>query len=128
MINFDIFSKLAICMTVAFVGTSTATATHNSPLYRATDEYRDAVKDFERAVDRSRYMDRAQERIADDLEDASSRLRSAARRPERADRLLRAWNETQYLQRRAEVVIFANPNCPSGLELSASWNRVLYAS
>ena len=48
---------------------SDASADSNSQLYACADQYRDAVREFERVVVRSRDADRTQRRAADDLEE-----------------------------------------------------------
>lgn len=105
-----------------------ASAGHDSPLYEAACNYREAAKDFERVVDRSRYVSRVQRDLADDLEDASSDLRSAARRPERRTELVTTWQQVQFIQSQVETVIFGNPNCPSRVDLLPCWQEVLCAA
>ena len=121
----SLIAKLtAICITATVFAATPAQASHESPLYRAASEYREAVRHFERSVIRSRYLHRQHERVVDDLEDATSRLRSAARHPERTSRLFQSWDKIIYLHRRAEAVVFADPTCPSGRELAECWYAV----
>ncbi len=122
-----LINTAAMIAAISFFAPAPASASHKSPLYVAADDYRDAVKDFERAVLRSRYIERFQERVVDDLEDSTSDLRSAARRPENLGRLLAQWREVQLLHRNVESVIFSNPACPSRPELIGPWERVTCA-
>ncbi|MEM9586507.1 MAG: hypothetical protein AAGA03_04435 [Planctomycetota bacterium] len=110
----------AAMMTIA----SPAYAGHNSPLYRAACQYRDAVCDFEDHVNRTRYIDRYDRRLTDDLEDATSELRSAARRPEELNRLLYAWNTVSSLHTRVELAIFDRPCYPHNPVLEQCFEKV----
>ena len=115
------------CFTATLLATTPARASDDSPLSFAASEYRQAVRELERSVLRSRLASRHQERVADDLEDSTSRLVSAARNPHKSDRLFRAWQETQYLHQRVEADIFFDPYCPLAIELAGCWYRVQHA-
>ncbi|MCG8648210.1 MAG: hypothetical protein MI861_00165, partial [Pirellulales bacterium] len=84
------------------------------------------VKEFERGVLRGHY-DRRDERLVDDLEDATSELRSAARRPEDLRRLLRVWHEIECLQQRVEAAIFNPVYYPPNPPLARCWQSVVAA-
>ena len=101
-----------------------ASAGYDSPLYTAACEYREAVREFERTVIRSRFLSSVHRRVADDLEDATARLRSAARHPDRVGRLLDAWHQVQHLHDRAAAIIFGDPVCAGDWELTHRWNIV----
>lgn len=112
---------VALCTSLSLANIATAS---ESPLYRAADEYRDAVLDFEREVFRSRHFGRDAERLADALEDASGRLRTAARRCEDVGRLLNEWNDIQCLMPRVEAVVFGGPPCQDTAVLEFRWAHV----
>ncbi|MEL6106142.1 MAG: hypothetical protein AAFU85_08900, partial [Planctomycetota bacterium] len=76
-----------------------------SPLCQAAEYYREAVRRFEREVLRCD-VHRNDERLVDDLEDSTSRLRTAARNPQRLDRLFRAFYETRLFHYQVERVFF----------------------
>ncbi|NND98785.1 MAG: hypothetical protein HKN47_15810, partial [Pirellulaceae bacterium] len=123
------FQKLP-AMLIAFAAAMipiTANASHRSPLYQAADMYRDAVVEFERQVIRARSFDRADVRLVDDLEDATSVLRSAARNPDRVDRLLPAWREVTALQGIVERAIFDRACYPTNPVIVYHWQAVTYA-
>lgn len=117
----------ATCFTATMFVATPVQASHESPLYRAALEYREAVRHFERSVIRSRYLHRQHERAADDLEDATSQLRTAARHTERTQRLFETWEKIVYLHHRAEAVVFADPTCPSATELVDCWSAAQFA-
>jgi hypothetical protein len=117
----------AACITATLLCATPAQASNDTPIYRAASEYREAVRDFERSVVRSRYLNRTHKRVADDMEDSTSRLRRATRNPHRTERLFDAWDRVQYLQQHADVTIMSDPTCPAGAELIDCWHRVLCA-
>lgn len=104
-----------------------ALAGHDSPIYCAAERYREAVRDFERHVLRTRYIARCDERLVDDLEDSTSRLRSAARDLGRLDRLFERFAETDALHCRVEAVFFLQSTYPPNPELDACWRPVAHA-
>ncbi len=121
-------SGILIALAISFVSAPRVYGAHETPLYRATLEYREAVLDFEREVFRSNHFDRFAERLADDLEDASGRLKSAGRRCDQFDRLTHAWQEVRCLEPRVAEAIFAGPACHVHEVLSVLWHRVMCAS
>ncbi|QDT13656.1 hypothetical protein [Planctomycetes bacterium K23_9] len=110
---------------------SVASASHDSPLYEATDRYRDVVVDFERHVIQARAYDRYDVRLVDDLEDSTSRLRSAARHAHRSekydDRFASALREINKLQDRVEHAIFGQACYHSSPEVIRCWQSVVHA-
>ncbi len=122
--------SLIAVLTALFAGLALANGTTGTasagdlPIYRAANEYRDAVLDFEREVFRSRHFGRDAKRIADDLEDASGRLRTAARRCDDVNRLLNEWNGIVCLMPRVEAVVFSGPRCVDTEVLEFRWAHV----
>lgn len=112
---------VALCTSFAVPQIATA---GESPLFRAADEYRDAVLDFEREVFRSRHFGRDAELVADALEDASGRLRTAARRSDDLGRLLNEWHGIQCLMPRVETIVFGGPPCQDTAVLEFRWAHV----
>lgn len=115
----------------AAVSASTVSASHDSPLYEATDRYRDAVVHFERHVIQARTFDRYDVRLVDDLEDSTSRLRSAARHAYRsADhdyRFASAMRAVTKLHSRVEQAICGEPSFHQHPELAGCWQAVTHA-
>jgi len=108
---------------------STASASSRGPLYEASDHYRDTVCDFEDHVLRLRYIEREDRRLVDQLEDATSRLRSDSRRasdldPRDLDRLNCTWDEIERLHHAVETALFERPCYPRNPALEACWARV----
>ncbi|KAA5540990.1 hypothetical protein FYK55_19000 [Roseiconus nitratireducens] len=101
-----------------------AAARHESPLERAADCYRETVRDFERHVLRARYIERTDERLVDDLEDSTSRLRSATRNLRRLDRLFESYVITQRLHYRVQSTLFEQGLYPPDRDLVECWSRV----
>ncbi|MEM6472849.1 MAG: hypothetical protein AAF802_25030 [Planctomycetota bacterium] len=108
-----------------FLGTPSAQAGNNCPVFCSADRYREAVVDFERHVQRVRYVARCDERLVDDLEDSTSRLRSAARQLSRTDRLCQRFAETDALHRQVEAVFFGSGVYPPDPRLEACWVAVV---
>ena len=94
-----------------------------NPLYESADRFRDAVKCFERDVLRSDFFPREVERLVDDLEDATSGLRSASRDIDDLPRTCRCWEEIKCLMDRVERAVF-HPHYPRCPKLEASWRNV----
>ena len=111
----------------ALMPLSQAVAGHETPLYQAACHYREAVREFERGVFRAHCFGHYDERLVDRLEDATSRLRSATRHPEKIDRLLYEWDEVQSLQPRVAAAIFNPDRYPHHPELAVCWQRVTCA-
>ncbi|MEM9586835.1 MAG: hypothetical protein AAGA03_06105 [Planctomycetota bacterium] len=83
---------LFVCLTLA----STTTWGQNprrTLLYRGADALVQSTRDLEKLIDRSPTAGRELERCSDRLQSAAVKLRTAARRPERVDTLLRRWTE-----------------------------------
>lgn len=121
------YSLPALILIAAISPLKEVSAGHDTPLYQAACEFREAVKDFERGVHRSDCFSHYDERIVDRLEDATSRLRSAARHPDRFDRLLYEWNEVQSLMPRVQAAIFDPARYPPHPQLAVCWERVTCA-
>ena len=117
---------ILFAVTFSMIGgiSSTARADHDSPLYAAADAYRDAVKAFEDRAKDHDHLPRYDRRLVDQLEDATSDLRSAAKHPEELERLLFHWNNVQPLHSRVDLAIFHRPGYPVSPLLSRSWQRV----
>ncbi|WP_233215300.1 hypothetical protein [Rhodopirellula bahusiensis] len=112
-------------MVAVLAGPQTAQAGHDSPLYVAADRYRDAVSHFEDEARRVRSLDRGVLRLIDDFEDQTSDVRSAARHPDRSDRLAREFNDVQFLQAQTEQAVFGS-GCPIiARALTRCWSDVL---
>ena len=126
----DMFRNCLIALVVFALALSlerSARANHDHPLERVSREYREAVKDFERCIRRIRGFDRSDERLADDLEDASGRFRSAANRLDRPERLHKAWSEVTFYHHEAGNHFIANPyRGREAAALLAVWNRADY--
>mgnify|MGYP001827411352 CR=1 FL=1 len=118
------FAAAFSVMAFAIVPMSSARASHGTPLYEAACQYREAVREFERGVLRAHCFGRYDERLVDRLEDTTSRLRSAARHPERVERLLYEWNEIQSLHPRVAETIFDPQRYPHHTQLAGCWARV----
>ncbi|MEM6691373.1 MAG: hypothetical protein AAF664_18240, partial [Planctomycetota bacterium] len=107
-----------------------ALAGTDAPIEIVTRNYREAVKDFERAVFRSRHYEGPYERLADALEDASGRLRDAGRRWTRTDRLIQRFQEAQVVHAQTSAVFFgpsAIQPCPiTYAQLAQLWQVVDY--
>jgi hypothetical protein len=108
-------------------GPDAAQAGHDSPIYCAAERYREAVRDFERHVLRTPRIAHCDERLVDDLEDSTSRLRSAARDPHRLDRLFERFHETEALHHRVEALFFLQGVYPPNPALADCWRPVAYA-
>ncbi|WP_143544172.1 hypothetical protein [Rhodopirellula sp. MGV] len=101
-----------------------AFAGHDSPLYGAADDYRDAVCDFERLVLREDFVERCDERLVDDLEDSTSDLRSASRDTRRPERLFEQFATTEALHFQVQQTFFESHRYPHCSRLEASWQVV----
>lgn len=104
-----------------------AHAGYDDYVYEAADCYRDAVLEFERQVFRNRHSSREDRRLVDCLEDQTSRLRSAARRPERFQRLCDEASETFDLQEQIDRCITRRPWFTCEPCLRDRWCDVLQA-
>lgn len=125
MVRFKVILPVVIAVSIfSTFGADSARADSRSPIYCAADAYREAVREFERLVLRIRYIERVDERLVDDLEDSTARLRSAARDYRRLDRLSQRFAETDRLHCRVESVFFTRPVYPPNRELDLCWRDV----
>ena len=121
------FRNVSLALLMALTAGLTArpaNASHNSPVSRAAECYRTAVKKFELLVIRTRYINKYDKRLVDDLEDSTSRLRSAARNERRWDRTHARFAETAALHVRVESVFFTRTLYPPNPQLEACWTIV----
>ncbi|MEM9826957.1 MAG: hypothetical protein AAF958_10235 [Planctomycetota bacterium] len=128
MMNFNFRGLLAaLCPAVLSLAVTAPTAmADRCPVRQAAEDYRQCVKDFERLVYRSDRMGRDQRRIADALEDQTSRVLSRARRGD-WNRLSLEIQKASILQAQVEAVVFGNPACPARAILFPAWQKVLAA-
>ncbi|QDV61519.1 hypothetical protein [Crateriforma conspicua] len=115
-----IWTLTLLALTIA--PATVALANHDTPLYRAADYYRDAVREFETHSDRARYLDSYTERAIDRLNSAANLLRTAARDPRNTDRLLDRYYDVVGLQDRIEATLFSSGYADP--RLSACWTDV----
>lgn len=94
-------------------------------LYALASQYEREIEAFEKIILRVRGIDRSDERLVDQLDDESGRLRQAARNPRHFNRMFRQWREVQALRQKTGSSIF-NKYTPQG-DLIRQWERVLYA-
>ena len=115
-----------IGLTVLFVSAANrvSAANDNAPLYAAATDYRLAVLKFERVVRAVRGIERIDERLVDDFEEATKTLRLASRNPRHSNRLRKEWREIQPLQMRVEATIFGKYTYNH--DLVRCWEIVLY--
>lgn len=109
------------------VAPSRLLASVKTPIYYAADDYREAVRKFEHQVLRTRHIRKSVERLVDQLEDSTSRLKSAARDPGRFDRLYDRFVKTDALHARVELTFFGNSLYPPDQQISECWGWVLRA-
>lgn len=109
---------------VIFSEASVARAANDRPLYALACQYGAAIDQFEQAVLQVRGIDRGDERLIDRLDDASGRMRLAARNPRHLNRLFHEWQDVQKLHAEVEAKIFGKytPNH----DLVQTWNLVAY--
>ena len=119
----QLFVSLAI-IAAAMSPPAIVSAGHSTPIYQAADDYREAVRDFERQVLRTRGVSSSIKRLVDDLEDSTSDLKSAARDPARFDRLMNRFADNDALHARVEMTFFGDPLCPPTRELAEIWIAV----
>jgi hypothetical protein len=123
-------SPLAItlaCIMITFALPARSDAANNTPIYSAADEYREAVRKFEYQVLRTPYVRKSAERSVDSLEDSTSRLKTAARDPERFDRLYDRFVQSDALYARVELTFFGNSLYPPDPILDEYWSVVAQA-
>lgn len=92
-------------------------------LREISDQYRDATVAFERHVNRAKYFDNYDERLADRLECVAREFRSAAKNPKDIQRLLFQWQDLTATHFRAEeTLVRAHAGCDP--ELLRCWQPV----
>lgn len=104
---------------------SSAQRTDSRGIYAAASQYRDRVLFFEQLVRNVRGVQRIDERLVDRFEEATKRLRLAARNPRHPNRLRKEWSEIQPLQFQVESTIFGKYTLNH--DLVRAWQNVLYA-
>ena len=119
--------RLTILLAVAtgiLTEASVAQAASKRPLYILACQYGAAVDQFERTVLSVRGIDRGDERLVDRLDDASGKMRLAARNPRHLNRLFHEWQDVQKLHAEVEAKVFGKytPNH----DLVQAWNVVAY--
>jgi hypothetical protein len=99
-------------------------AASKRPLYVLACQYGAAVDQFEQTILSVRGIDRGDERLVDRLDDASGRMRFAARNPRHLNRLFHEWQDVKKLHAEVEARIFGKytPNH----DLVQAWNLVAY--
>ena len=115
--RFSVVALLAIFASVSL----TASAANRTPVYYAAEDYREAVRSFERQVLRTPRVSKSVDRLVDDLEDSTSRLKSAARDPARFDRLWDSFVKTDALHARVELTFFGDSLYPPDPRLESCW-------
>lgn len=118
--------RFGIAALLSLVTISSATAGHH-PIETAADNYREAVKDFERIVFRSKDLGRIERTVADSLEDQTSRVRSEARDLDNLAKLGIELDAAADLHVQVERTILSNPNRPSLGVLIPAWQQVEFA-
>ncbi len=104
--------------------TSVANAAQDSALFPLACQYRAAIVGFEDAVLRVRGIDRGDERLVDQLEDATAKMRLAARNPRHLNRLFHEWQDVKKLHAQVEMTIFGKYTPHH--ELVQRWNAARY--
>lgn len=94
------------------------------PIATLAEQYRVAVNDFHQAIKQLRGIDRSDERLVKRLDEASARLRLAARNPRHFNRLFHDWRNVQNVHAEVESKIFATYTPEQGLV--QAWNTVAY--
>ena len=116
---------LLTLLVAPIVAASNASAQSRHPLRTSGEAYREAVKDFERAVFRADDMGRSQRRLADALEDQSSRVRNESRNLDDLPRLQAELQTAAALHAQIEQTILANPYAASMGVLGPTWQYVV---
>jgi hypothetical protein len=116
---------LLILWVTAWIVPSVGAAADDNPLYAVACQYRDAVLNFERVVQRTRGIQAVDEKFVDRFEESTKQLRLAARNPRHENRLRYKWGDVRPLQYQVEARIFGK-YAPTH-ELVRAWEVVLYA-
>lgn len=119
-------ARLPAIVVLLIVSTSTpfVQAKGSKSLYLLASQYQSAVTAFEKTVLEVRGIDRGDERLVDRLDDASVKMRLAAKNPRHLNRLFHEWQDVQKLHLQVESRIFGKytPNH----DLTQTWNLVTY--
>lgn len=118
-------SLLAACLLTAAIFSSSARAADNRGIYAAANEYRNAVVIFEKVIQNVPGIKRVDERAVDKFEEATKRLRVAARNPRHDSRLRNEWRTIQPMQFEVEARIFEKYTLNH--EIYRAWRNVLFA-
>ena len=125
--NVSIFATVIACIVTTIGTPGRALASNKTPIYYAAHDYREAVRTFEQLVLRTPYISQPVERLVDDWEDSTSRLKTAARDPLRFDRLASRFVQTDALYSRVELTFFGDPIFAPDPQLDACWSTVSQA-
>jgi hypothetical protein len=122
MIRLSVFATVAFGLFLAY---STVQAEGSKSLYVLANQYRVATDAFEQTVESVRGINRGDERLVNRLDDASRKMRLAAKNPRHLNRLFHEWQDVQELHAEVERTIFGTytPNH----DLVQAWNNVSYA-
>ena len=119
--------RLMLCV-VGLLATSLSFANSASAgstaFYQLASNYRCSVERFEDLIQDLRGIDRNDERLVNRLEDATRRLKLAARNPRHTNRLFYEWQAVQKLHQEVEQRIFGKYT-PSR-DLDEAWYAVTY--
>lgn len=119
---------IQVCTIILLASVAAAPAwAGRHPIAAAADNYREAVKDFEQAVFRANDLGRVERRIADALEDQTSRVRREARDLDDLPRLEKEIGVALSLHQQVETLILASPNRRTVGFLIPDWQRVEFA-
>ena len=120
-------NRLTTCVVLLLgfvLPTSVAPAAQTTPLFQLAGQYETAVENFERAVLSVRGIDRSDEKLVDRLDDATAKMRLAARNPRHLNRLVHEWQDVQKLEAQVEAKIFGKYTPHH--DLIQAWQTVIY--
>jgi len=120
-----LYFMLVVFAAANIVTDQSARASQRDTILRAANAYRAAVTHFTTEVRRSRHVDRHTVRLVSRLEDKSSDLRSAARRPTIIHRLLSEYTQVESLQYEVEVAVFGHGDPNVAFNLGGCWEEVV---
>lgn len=121
-----LFAVLA-CFGWMISESSTASANHDRSLTDAARRFKDACKDLEIEVMRSRHIARHDVRLVNEYEAQSIALHGAAHNTRDLDRLFRKWHEVSQLHHRVERTLFDPAYYPYDGKLARCWHAVQLA-
>lgn len=124
--DFPMYKWVCLTFALAIAAPAVASAADNRGIYAAADKYRSAVVLFEKVVQNTRGVERVDEKLVDRFEEATKRMRSAARNPQHANRLRYEWAKIQPLQMQVERTMFNKYTLNH--QLFESWREVLYCA